>query len=138
MNSKKAIKLLKATLKNAQSSGEFSVSGEAAELPVLTNLHVKNVGFVSLPLYDSQAKNLIKVNYFDALFNAIKFLINISIKVCAQAPFGRDQLTLVDKNVRDSYQLDPSQIEIKHPDWTRQLNLLVERIAKNGLFKLKY
>jgi len=32
--------------------------------------------------------------------------------------------------VRDSYQLDPSQFEIKHPNWTCQLNVLVERIAK--------
>jgi hypothetical protein len=32
--------------------------------------------------------------------------------------------------VRDSFQLDPSQIKINHPDWTRQLNVLVQRVAK--------
>jgi len=109
MTSKQAINAFKHVLQNAKRVGEYSVSGEATELPVLPNLHVKNFGLVSLPLNDSQANDL--------------------IKICAQAPFGRNQLTLIDKSVRDTYQLDPSQIDIKHPDWTRQLNLLVERVA---------
>ena len=64
MSSKKAIKSFKSLLQNVTSSGEFTVSGEATELPALPNLYLKNFGYISLPLNDSQANDLIKVNIF--------------------------------------------------------------------------
>ena len=61
MSSKEAIKAFKAILKNSSASGEYSVSGEAKELPVLPGLHVKNIGPISLPLNETMANDLIKV-----------------------------------------------------------------------------
>ena len=50
-------------LQNPNKSDEYFVSGEADKLPVYPNLHVENFGLVSLPLNDSQAKDLIKVQF---------------------------------------------------------------------------
>jgi len=38
--------------------------------------------------------------------------------------------TLVDTEVRDTYQLEPSSIEIENPQWNTQLQILVDRVAK--------
>ena len=64
MSSKQAIDAFKCVLQNTKNHGDYSVSGEATELPALPNLHVKNFGPVSLPLNDSQANDLIKVIFF--------------------------------------------------------------------------
>ena len=61
MVGKQAIEGFKIILQNTANSGDFSVSGEAVELPVLPHLHVKNVGLISLPLTEPQVKDLIKV-----------------------------------------------------------------------------
>ena len=53
--------LFKTILQNAQSSGEFSVSEEATELPALPHLYVQNFGLVPLPLNELQAEHLIRV-----------------------------------------------------------------------------
>ncbi len=78
-------------------------------MPVDPNLYVENVGKLSLPLKESQALDL--------------------IKVCSQATFGFNNKDILDKKVRDSYQLNPSQIKLKHPEWQKQLDLLVKRVT---------
>lgn len=98
-------------LNNTAASGNYCVDGVAYELPKLsTGLEVANFGKVKLPLEDGQAREL--------------------IKVCQLAPFGKDELTLYDKNVRDSYQLDPSQVIINSRTWDTKLEHLVKRVGK--------
>lgn len=106
----KMIKIINSSLKKTKSTGQYAFDGVASELPPLLGLEIKNFGPVSLPLYEEQAEKL--------------------IKVCEQAPFGRNEKTLLDTNVRDSYQLDPSHVKIKNPTWNVKLNELVARIAK--------
>jgi hypothetical protein len=38
------------------------------------------------------------------------------IKVCSQASFGLNDQDIVDTNIRDRYQLDPSKIKIKNSE----------------------
>ena len=97
-------------IKASRRPGNYSVDGEANELPTLLDLNVKDYGPISLPLVEAQAKEL--------------------INVCQQAPYGRNMDTLVDTNVRDSYQLDPEQVEIGHPEWSTKLQVLVDRVGK--------
>jgi hypothetical protein len=97
-------------IKSSKHPGEYSVDGESNELPTLLDLNVKDYGPVSLPLVEAQAKEL--------------------INVCQQAPYGRNMDTLVDTNVRDSYQLDPEQVEIGHPELSTKLQVLVDRVGK--------
>lgn len=103
------VKAFKNLLRNTISSGDFSVSGEAKELPTQLGLFIKNFGIISTPLTEHQANDLIKVS--------------------TQAPFGLNHETIVDKRVRDSFQINPDQIEIQNPDWNQHLNALVQRIA---------
>ena len=105
------IKIFQNLIKNAKSSGENSISGEATELPVLPGLHIDNFGSVLLPFTKETAEKL--------------------IQICKQAPYGHNHETLIDTNVRDTYQLEPSLIKIKNTQWKRGLNKLVhERVAK--------
>ena len=107
----KQIKTIQQLLSSANSLGECSVGGEANELPVMLGLHIKQIGHVSLPLTPNQAESL--------------------AKVCKQAPYGLKYDTVYDKTVRDTYQLDPSEIEIKNETWNENLDKLVEKVAKD-------
>lgn len=103
-------KTLNECLRNLSKCGDYSVDGEASEMPKIVGLEVKDFGPVSLPLRDPQASAL--------------------INLCQKAPYGYNQKTLIDQNVRDSYQLDPSRVEITNPEWHVKLNDLVARVAK--------
>ena len=106
----KQIKIVKKLLKEIDSSGNTSVSGEARELNANIELIAKNFGDIQLPLYETQAEQL--------------------IKVCKQAPYGQKFETLYDTTVRDTFQLEPSEFEIKNNDWDKNLAKLVKRVAK--------
>ncbi|RMZ94041.1 hypothetical protein BpHYR1_037368, partial [Brachionus plicatilis] len=103
------IEILKEALSKAPPAGQYSASGEASELPTMLGLHIKDFGDVSLPINALQAEEL--------------------IKKCARAPYGHNFDTLVNREVRDSYQLEPSTIEIKNPEWSSKLQELVDRVC---------
>ena len=100
------LKELNAHLEELASWTRFAVYGEAYELPSVIGINVKDFGELSLPLKDPQASEL--------------------IKRCEQS---KDSKTCLDTNVRDSYQLEPSQFKINHPDWDKKLQELVSRVA---------
>ena len=110
-NSLNQIKVIKELIKSLGPTGNSSIGGEANDLPVSLQLHVQNLGEIKLPLRDPQAKEL--------------------IKACKQAPYGKNYKTLVDKTVRDTFQLEPSQIEIKNPEWNAKMNSLVDKVARD-------
>ena len=53
-------------------------------------VRVEGMGPINLPLTETSAKRL--------------------IKACKQAPFGKGERTIVDKSVRDTYELDASKV----------------------------
>ena len=101
---------LNSYLRKAKKSGDYSIEGVANELPCTLGLEVEGFGPISLPLIDPQASKL--------------------IERCAQAPYGKDFETLVDRKVRDSFQLEPSQFKIRNPNWQKKLDELLVRVAK--------
>jgi hypothetical protein len=46
------------------------------------------------------------------------------IKVCTQASYSLNSARFIDKNVRDSFELEPHQFEIKNLDWQSKMNKL--------------
>ena len=100
---------LNAHLKQLATSTRFAVDGEAYELPSVIEINVNDFGELSLPVKDPQASEL--------------------IKRCEQSSFGKNSEKCLDTNVRDSYQLEPSQFTINHPDWDKKLQELVSRVA---------
>jgi hypothetical protein len=86
-------------LKKIDRPGSFCVSGGGpAPLPGLV---VEGLDPIGLPLTAAQAKEL-KTH-------------------CQQAPYGKGELTIVDTNVRQVWQLTPRQFTITNPDWTQFL-----------------
>lgn len=79
-------------------------------MPIAPGIVIKDFGILPLPLNELQAESL--------------------IKICARAPYGHNFETKVDTKVRDTYQLEPSSVEISNPDWLPKLQALVDRIAK--------
>ena len=73
----------------------------------MPGLAVRELGEVSLPLVKTQARRL--------------------IKQCHQAPYGKGMETLVDTDVRRTWELDPDQFQLKNPKW----EALVEEIVAN-------
>ena len=93
---------LNANLKQVETS---AVDGEAYELPSIIGITVNDFGELSLPLKDPHASDLIE-------------------RCCQQCLFGKNSENCLDTTVRDSYQLEPSQFKINHPDWDEKLQEL--------------
>ncbi len=101
-------------IKNAKSLGEIAISGEATMLPILPGLEILNdYGTLALPLHEYTAKKL--------------------IKICKQAPYGFNHETLINKEVRDTFQLEPSSFKINNPEWNEGLKKLVNENVAKGL-----
>ena len=97
------------TLNSVSIPGSFASGGPFQfSAPALKIIGVE--GYVGVPICEFQAK-------------AIK-------AVCAQAPFGRGQETIVDTTVRNTWELDPSQFTITNPQWSSQLENLAAVVKK--------
>ncbi|KAE9035916.1 hypothetical protein PR003_g9773 [Phytophthora rubi] len=90
-------------------AGEYSFGGVADSLPPVPGLFVEGLGDVSVPLCPEQADKL--------------------IAICDKSPFGRKLDTMMDENVRKSWQLAPDQVDVKSPLWSSGLDKLSETVA---------
>ena len=91
-------------------TGDFACSGYLPEL-CLPGLVVENIGHISLPVQDEQAKKI--------------------IEVAKKAPFGLGSKTLVDETVRKTWQLDPNQITIKNEHFLAGVENVVASVKKH-------
>ena len=80
-------------------------------LPVMPGLIVKGAGKISLPVGKEQAELL--------------------SKVARQAPFGKGMETVVDMSVRNTLEIEPSQVSLENPSWDDALNKLVQHAAES-------
>ena len=98
---------LAAALATVRTPGDFCAAGTSATpLPRLT---VDGVGPVALPLLAVQAEQL--------------------IAVAERAPYGLGEQTLVDPQVRRTWQISPNQIQIEGKNWAAALDAMVRRAA---------
>jgi len=72
-------------------------------------LEVEGVGPIALPLLPVQAEQL--------------------VAVAERAPFGRGDQTLVDTEVRRTWQIDAAKVRIHGRGWARSLAAIVDRVA---------
>ncbi len=96
--------LLKALAKVDRPSAVCTSGDRPLTMP---GLEVGELGALSLPLGKTQARKL--------------------IKQCRQAPYGKGMETLVDTDVRRTWELDPDQFQLTNPKWEE----LVEEIVAN-------
>ena len=58
------------------------------------------------------------------------------IAVSKQAPFGKGSDTIVDTTVRDTFEIDASRVQLRHPKWAEQERKIVNDVAKQLGFSL--
>jgi hypothetical protein len=101
------IEWLSAAITQATKSAEFCVSGS---LPAVDpGLHVEGLGPVTLPLKPRMAKSL--------------------IARCQIAPYGQGTKTLVDRDVRNTYELNPEQFWLSDA-WEAAITDVVRSVAE--------
>ena len=119
-SSTKSLKHLKSDFRklmkfHAVNSGGFATGGllTHAELPNCPLIHVNGYGLLPFPL--------------------IKTTVDSIKPLCKQSPYGMGEETLVDITVRNSFQLDPSQFEIKNDLFSTQLDKIIQKKIKSDL-----
>jgi len=88
--------------------GDFCVAGRV-DLPT-PRIAVKGVGPIALPLLPNQAEAL--------------------IKVASRAPYGRGEDTIVDVNVRRTWQIEARDVTIGGRHWAETLASITTRVAE--------
>ncbi|RYP90606.1 hypothetical protein DL770_003273 [Monosporascus sp. CRB-9-2] len=74
------------------------------------DIFVEGVGPISLPLSEVQAKKLITKSH--------------------QAPFGKGSETIVDTSVRNTWEINPEQFQIRSPQWKGFLDNVLRKVAR--------
>ena len=94
-------------LHDALSDANFAFSGSFYHASILDTalnpcLHISGLGLVGMPLSERDAKALIS---------------------CATlAPFGNGERTIVDKEVRDTWEVEPERVAFENPEWVNFVN----------------
>ncbi|KAF9879326.1 hypothetical protein CkaCkLH20_02869 [Colletotrichum karsti] len=101
---------LNEALNDIQSPGTFA-SLHPLKGPLDPQLFVPDVGAVTLPLREADARGL--------------------VEKARQAPYGKGSDTVVDTSVRNTWELDPSQFELRSPSWTTVLRQLTTIVARD-------
>src|SRR2546430_1012365 len=94
-------------LKTGDRPGDFFASG-TVELPA-PRLEVEGVGPIALPLLPMQAEQL--------------------IGVAERAPYGRGADTLIDTDVRRTWQIGADRVRIGGKHWTQTLATILQGVA---------
>ncbi len=94
-------------LDRIKSTGRFASS---RALPTLDlSLAVKDIGAITLPLQESQARQI--------------------IEKARQAPCGKGEHTIVDTSIRNTWELDASQFELQGAAWERLVADIVDQVG---------
>ena len=89
-------------------SSQFCTSGSLES--VLPGLEVEGIGNIGVPVSAGDAKRL--------------------IKQASQAPYGRGEETIVDTNVRQVWQLEPQQFDLRNAAWGEFVDGIVQAMRK--------
>jgi predicted 2-oxoglutarate/Fe(II)-dependent dioxygenase YbiX len=94
-------------LQNVQRPGDFCTAGTLEIFP--PQLEVDGVGRIALPLLPAQSDQL--------------------VAVAERAPYGRGQDTLVDTEVRRTWQIDAGRITLGGKHWQENLDAIVSQVT---------
>jgi hypothetical protein len=95
-------------LEQVDRPGEIYASGDRPL--TMPGLQLDGLGVVSLPLQEEQARKL--------------------IERCRQAPYGKGTQTLVDTQVRRSWELDPEGFQLTNPKWEQLIESIVGDVRR--------
>ena len=103
-NSEKVEKII-ALLSQIKPTKEFAVCGKATELPANPDIYIKEVGRLNLPLSDVHIDNL--------------------SDLCST----QQSESFVDKAIMECFELDASELELRNPQWNKQVGALAKRVC---------
>ena len=95
-------------LSGVRRAGDFYTAGRSEIFA--PGIEVEGVGPIALPLLPAQAEQL--------------------VAVAERAPYGRGELTLVDTDVRRTWQIDVGRIRIRGRAWERNLADIIRRVGE--------
>ena len=98
------------TLNDVSGSNVFARTVNGAELPN-PGLQINNLGLIGLPLSEYDAKAI--------------------ISEARQSPFGRGDQTLVDQTIRKSWELSPTQFQLRNPAWQDAIQNIVSTVYES-------
>ncbi|KAF8628062.1 hypothetical protein AX17_006065 [Amanita inopinata Kibby_2008] len=94
---------------NSDIPGNYAYSSAIPSTPNPC-LTISGLGLISLPLSSEGAKKIIGRS--------------------SQAPYGQGNLTLVNKQVRDTWEIEPGQVKFENPEWEKFVQgLMVEKVC---------
>ena len=88
--------------------GDYCTSGRVVK--PMPRLEVERVGMISFPVPEV---------HIDSLIGA-----------ATPAPYGRGSKTILDRSVRDCWQIDASKVQVGGPGWTRTFNSILKKVAE--------
>jgi len=95
------------TLSNIQTVGSFALFEPLKSMPN-PGLVVQNVG-IGMPLSHTDAVSIITASH--------------------KAPFGRSAETLVDENIRKTWELSSNEFTLANPEWNNELKKILKKIS---------
>ncbi|RYP23035.1 hypothetical protein DL765_001290 [Monosporascus sp. GIB2] len=103
------------SLKRRLRNGLDSITSQADFVTLLADkadpdIFVEGVGPIRLPLSEVQAKELISKSH--------------------KAPFGKGSETVVDTSVRNTWEINPEQFQIRSPQWKGFLDNVLRKVAR--------
>lgn len=101
---------LEDVLKSIDRPGDYFVEGRLESLP--PRMRVASVGKIAFPILEAQVAAL--------------------IAAAEQAPYGRGPDTVLDRSVRDCWQIEAGNVDLSGPPWEASLASILDRLA-NGL-----
>lgn len=102
-----AQKDVEAILQAVSHGGSYYASGRLEAMP--PRLRVAPIGRIAFPILDGQAKDL--------------------IAAAERAPYGRGPETVLDRSVRDCWQIDADQVKLSGPRWNDTLGRVLDVVA---------
>jgi hypothetical protein len=91
-----------------QSAGNFALF-EPLPASIPPGLWIKGVGTIGLPLSERDAQAIIAAAH--------------------EAPYGKGSETLVDSNVRKTWELAPGDFQIRNPEWQALLDGVLQKVC---------
>lgn len=101
---------LREVLNDVQHDGKF-FSFHTASQYVNPGLYINDIGSVGLPLSERDAKAV--------------------AGVCKQSPFGKGDETVIDENIRKTWELDTTEFACRNPDWQHYLDTLARQAVED-------
>jgi hypothetical protein len=96
------------SLDNIQSNGSFAVFEQPESYPN-PGLYLNHGGNIGLPLSDRDAQAIVAASH--------------------AAPFGKGEETIVDTNVRKTWEISSSDFKVRNPAWKPFLQTVVAKVS---------